>query len=260
MVTYTCVICNKIFDNTTSYKRHKDRKNTCLSIEETQIKKTNELEEKNNKLEEKFNKYKIKMNEKNNKYEEKINEYKNEIKELKLKLKEKINKDNSKMINSNIDIDNNNVVIKINEFGKENMDFNVNDVESILSKGTDSVLEFIKLLHFNENKPENHNVYISNMKYKKNVLIYNGQNWIIVDIEKILDDMIFKGMSFIKQCYDEMYKKKKRDNYILQNFNKTNKLIDDVFLILYNYRRFPIETRKKLEKYEKTKSMNVLLK
>ena len=81
-------------------------------------------------------------------------------------------------LNTNIT---NNITLKINPFGEENLDFLTNeDKLKIVNRCYMGVPELIKKIH---NKPENHNIFISNLKNnvmavlnKKNELEYNDYN------------------------------------------------------------------------------------
>jgi uncharacterized C2H2 Zn-finger protein len=63
-------------------------------------------------------------------------------------------------------------------FGNEDYSFISEDkLKSLLNKGFDSVPKLIEYLHFNKNKPENSNVYISNIK-DPYIMVFNGNKCI----------------------------------------------------------------------------------
>jgi hypothetical protein len=45
----------------------------------------------------------------------------------------------------------------------------------ILNKGFKSIQEYVNCIHFNSKKPENHNVYISNLR-DNYILVYDGRS------------------------------------------------------------------------------------
>ena len=55
-----------------------------------------------------------------------------------------------------------------------------------------------KKIHFNPTKPENHNIYISNLK-NNYVMIYNGNKWLIRDRDDSIQDIIDKNEGIIEQ-------------------------------------------------------------
>ena len=52
-----------------------------------------------------------------------------------------------------------------------------------------SVPSLIKEVHFNPNVPENHNIYISNIK-NKYAMVYDGTRWEIKDQDETIDKLI----------------------------------------------------------------------
>jgi hypothetical protein len=52
-----------------------------------------------------------------------------------------------------------------------------------------SVKHLIGNVHFNPDKPENHNVYISNIS-KNLALVYDGKDWVTKDQNEVIDDII----------------------------------------------------------------------
>ena len=70
--------------------------------------------------------------------------------------------------------------INVVAFGKENMDFNIDEIGK-LCQGNKTVPNLINYMHFNESKPENHNVYMPNRKNKNEVFVHNGVKWIFAD-------------------------------------------------------------------------------
>lgn len=61
------------------------------------------------------------------------------------------------------------------EYGKENISYlTTKDYAQIFNRGTMSVPALVEKVHFDKNKPENHNVYISNMRADY-ALVYNNE-------------------------------------------------------------------------------------
>ena len=90
---------------------------------------------------------------------------------------------------NNIHIQNkqiNNNTIKLVAFGNEDLSYITDTVcKKILNKGYMSVPGLIEHVHFDKNKPENHNIYVSNMR-NNNVMIF-----IKLPIESVYGKNIF---------------------------------------------------------------------
>ena len=145
---FKCNYCNKFFTRQDSLERHIQLR--CI------IKKKQE-----NQKEEIFNKLLDEMKKQNDKLEqiEKQNkELKNEISGIKTKNK---NINNGTINNNTLDQSNNinSFNIQLVAFGKEDYDkLTEKEYKIIINKGFKSVQEMVKSLHFNKNRPENHNI------------------------------------------------------------------------------------------------------
>ena len=250
MVKYTCPTCKKIFSQKGHITNHLNRKYPCelrTTEKDTKydllIKKIEEFE-KDKKI--------IK------KLQVKNKEFEKEIKKLK---KENANAISNVNNNSNNTINNTmlNVTFLPNAFGTENIDFlEDNDVISkkILNRGFQSLPEYIKTIHFDKNKPENHNIYIPNWRDKTRALVYDGENWNLEQTNSVITNLKDKGIEFIQRKYDELDKKNPIDAKIikklgrfLESYNTDEKekidiLNEDISLVLYNNRDIPSNTRK----------------
>ena len=63
------------------------------------------------------------------------------------------------------------------------------DIIKCLNHSNMCVPHLIEMIHLDPEKPENHNVYISNLK-NKYIMIYDGINGIRKDREELIIDMI----------------------------------------------------------------------
>ena len=164
-----CTECNKIFASEKSLKRHV--LNYCKSYEI--INKTDLIQK---------------------------------IYELK---KELIDKDLTKLDEININSKNNinvNTVnnITINAYGKEDLSHITDkDYKNIFSKCNSAIPMLIELVHFNEDKPENTNVYISNMK-SQFAYVYDGKKWILKNKNELIDDIYDNKCIILLEKYDDL--------------------------------------------------------
>ena len=112
-------------------------------------------------------------------------------------------------------------------------------------------------VHFNPNKPENHNIYISNLK-SKNIMVYMDGKWKIEDrVEHVTD--LYDDNHFVLEEWYAQYKNKYPE--IVKSFERYLKNKDDEDIIknikelitkmLYNERDIVEKTKILLEKNNK---------
>tara|TARA_A100001011_G_C14321225_1_gene850758 strand:+ start:2840 stop:3598 length:759 start_codon:yes stop_codon:yes gene_type:complete len=89
------------------------------------------------------------------------------------------------------------------------------------------VMSLIKRVHFNSNKPENMNIYISSIKGNY-VMVYKDNAWQIQDKKEQINDLYDYNEVVLGNWYDE-YKKKYPD--IIQSFQRYLKNKDDSDII-----------------------------
>ena len=103
----------------------------------------------------------------------------------------------------------------------------------------------IKRIHFNPKKPENHNVYISNIK-NKYIMIYDGNKWNLQNQDETIDDIMDTNEFVFEQKLEEWIENGKDYPDIMRKFNRylekkekdniINKVKDEIKLILFNNR------------------------
>ena len=62
------------------------------------------------------------------------------------------------------------------------------DYKKVLKRGNFCVPNLVDAIHFNPKKPENHNIYIPNMKTGY-VMCWNGESWDVRNREDVIDDI-----------------------------------------------------------------------
>jgi hypothetical protein len=188
---YICGYCKKKFTRKYHLMRHID--NNC------KMKKAND-----NKMEEVIS-ILIEMKEKTKILEKKLEECTKKNSEEIEKLKEE-NTKYKQIINNNtqnIKIDTMNV--NINPYGKEDIKhFTNTDYKYIFNRGTMGVPAFVEKVHFDKNKPENHNVYISNMRADYG-LLYDGNQWTIHNKEDLLENMYENKTVILLDQFEKRY-------------------------------------------------------
>ena len=279
MNEFKCSRCLKIFNRKYNLQRHLDRKMPCKVVEIKKSQKritenhreslriTENHSEKNEpKIEGKYtaceycnisilkrslNRHQRNSclsipNSKHKKLVEKYNNNKKHKNTLSI-----INNNNNTTINNNNTTNNNlnnclntnitnNITLKINPFGEENLDFLTNeDKLKIVNRCYMGVPELIKRIH---NIPENHNLFISNLKNnvmavlnKKNELEYNDYNEICEQlIEKNMNRLDDYFMEFESQLKASV--KKRMRTVIEKNYEGelTDKYMEDIKYYLMN--------------------------
>lgn len=275
MVKYSCV-CGKEFTDKCDYTRHINKKFPCVDktdvmnkmetferiLEElNQLKHDNEMLKKDNadlriQVQE-LNNVAFKTSKTSRKSKAVCNNKHNNINSD--NMSHNIENSNNHITNSNNQINNhynntNNNDIKVNfnvvAFGKENLDFITDDMCNSFCRGYQTIPNFVELVHFNKKKPEYSNVYMPNKKNKNEVLVFNGDKWILSDKNMIVEQLIDKGIDFVQGKLDELAKKNilspsrlnsvKRflDSYDTDETTEKTRLTRNIELILYNNKDF----------------------
>ena len=107
------------------------------------------------------------------------------------------------------------------------------------------VPHLVKRIHFNPKKPENHNVFISNLK-SGHIMIYDGKKWNTFNRDEIVDDIFDDKHDILEQKYEEwisigkdypiIYHKFKRYLEKINNDIVLKKVKDELKFTLYNNR------------------------
>lgn len=103
------------------------------------------------------------------------------------------------------------------------------------------VKALIEKVHFNKNKPENMNIYISSIKGKF-IMVYRDNKWQIRDRKQQIDDMYESNELILENWYDEYQEKYphiiKSFTRYLKNKEGDNELINnikyEILMMLYN--------------------------
>jgi len=146
----------------------------------------------------------------------KLEEANKNLQKEKKKLEKKIEKllDKVGTVNNN----NTNNIIVVNNYGKENTDYmTVEKIKKLLNRPYDSVQELIKMLHFNAEHPENHNVKITNKK-EPFALVWNDPIWELRKKKTVVKDLVDKGYMMIDTTYEDACHNKDAPNKKYINF------------------------------------------
>ena len=145
-------------------------------------------------------------------------------------------------INNTTNNNTQNIVI-VNNYGKENTDYlTVDKIKKLLDRPYDSIQDLIKMLHFNVDHPENHNVKITNKK-EQFALVWNDPIWELRKKKSVVKDMVDKGYMMIDTTHDEVsYDTNKtnkkyvkfQDNYEDDSTNIKDKIEEEAEIVIFN--------------------------
>ena len=175
------------------------------------------------------------------------------------KLKEEVSKYKNIVNNNtqnNIGTQNiqNNITFKINAYGTEDSSkITVTDYKRILGRGMNSVPAFVEKLHFDKNIPENHNVYISNLR-DEYVLMFDGKIWRLKDRDDALQQLYEDKGDILETKFEELIER--LDEPTIKMFKRFLKIKDDdeekikvikkeLKKVLYENREIVMKTRRK---------------
>ena len=236
---YRCNYCDKIYSENYNLNKH-------LKI--CKLKQEIELEENYNKLKEKLFINLIKeMDLMRKEHKSKLEKLKNEIKK---ENDEIINLKSKKIINNNINTNCNNTINQtINILSYKNTDMShitFNDYVKCLDRANFCVPQLLEAIHFNPNKPENHNIYIPNLKNNL-IMLFDGEGWNLHNRDDTIDEIYEDKTNILVDKVEDWEKMGKSINeVVLRKFNRylgkkdtpgiSNKIKDEIKLILYNKR------------------------
>jgi hypothetical protein len=121
-----------------------------------------------------------------------------------------LQKINKNLINGNNNNINTGTVnnIQIVKFGSEDIKSILSDkeIKKILNCKYKSIEESIKIVHFNDDRPEYRNIYITNLR-DNIAYVYNGNKFEAVQKHSVINQLIDQHMNNIEVSYDD-YKNK----------------------------------------------------
>lgn len=141
---------------------------------------------------------------------------------------------------------NNNNVLNIQLLNHNDTDYShltPNDYMNCINDCNKCVKTLIEKVHFNRDKPENRNIYLSNIKGKY-IMIYKDNSWQIQDKKRQIDDLYDNNEVVLENWYDEY---KEKYPHIIASFKRyltnrdedivLNNIKEEILLMLYNKRK-----------------------
>tara|TARA_B100000123_G_scaffold261827_1_gene229370 strand:+ start:303 stop:1196 length:894 start_codon:yes stop_codon:yes gene_type:complete len=229
----TCKYCHKSFKHRSGLSRH--IKYYCKKNDDEDLKEfVRLLNEKNEQLQKT-------MNHEMSKRDKQIEQLQKRLSKLSNKLQINNTTNNNGIINNNHNIILNNYKdTDLSHLTKQ-------DYQNMIKQVNHCIPKMIEKIHFNPNKPENMNVYISNMK-DKFIMMYKDGTWKLCnrnyEIDKMMDVKCAQISEWLdannqyealKQCFDRMEKN-------IENKEIKKDIQDEMKLVLYNNRGMLMET------------------
>jgi len=246
MVKYICDNCGKLFSKKYPYDKHISRKNSCskqigeVKGELHACKKCGKTYASYTTL---YKHAKICTTVLTFMDNRSINNINNQI-------QQNIEKQN----NLNVDGD-----VKVVKFGNENLSYISDDLyKQILGRGFKAVEEFIEHSHFNKRHPENHNIYIANLRDDL-IIYYDGDKWLVAARDDLMEDIIYAKSDFLFNKFTQLKERMKNCDIVKfmrfmderDEIQTMKRLKGDIKLQLYNNRDLPKGMRRRMERLEK---------
>ena len=184
---YECDFCKKAFSRYDSLNRHQKTCKEKKKEEEVKESMTELVKLLNGQLEG----YRKELDKRDIDFKKELDKRDKQIDEQNKQIQELIKK--AGINNNTINVQNN---IKLLGYSDTDIShLTDNDILKCLNHSNFCIPRLIEKIHFDVNKPENHNVYISNLK-NKYVMMYDGEKWNCKDrddqINSLIDDIIFE--------------------------------------------------------------------
>ena len=239
---YICEFCNKNFATRQSKSEHKIKsckfKNNNNNTNDKELLKNeiNDLKDKINIL--------LKSNKIHPKTLQKINTQNN------INNNTNNNIQNNNIQNNNINninnIQNNNINVTYVKFGNENLSeiLTEKEMKKILSHVRLSVEESIKMVHFNDNRPQYKNIFITNMKDNL-AYIFNGNKFEVKSKDFVLSDLLNNHLGNIESFIDDNnIEEENKNKHLFKFIREVNG--DDINKDNPNYKNYKLNNIKQL--------------
>jgi hypothetical protein len=261
---YVCNNCDKKFSTSSNLSKHK-KKGVCKKdgdqLTKEQLKDqlmkdeilkslTNEMKKSKEESEKQIKKLQDDLSEVKKEKVKEIKELKKEINMLKGSSTTINGNNNNNTLNSNSNNTNNIVLVN---YGGENLaKLDKKKLIECVSRGAfQSTVKLTDAIHFDPDHPENHNIYISNMK-NKYAMEYKNKRWNLVLKVDLIDKIYRNKKEFIEENLEEFYES--LTELQIQSLNewlntdedddKIKKIKTDIGLLLFNKRNIPMNKNK----------------
>ena len=243
---YECQYCNKILSYKQSYYRHLKICTEKKQDDEVKESMTELVKLLNKKLEEKdkeLEKQNKELEKQNKKFEKELTKRDKELDRRNKQIDELIKKAGINNSNNTINVQNNIKLLSYSDTDRSHL--TDRDILKCLKHSNFCIPHLIEKVHFDVNKPENHNIYISNLK-NKYVMMYDGNKWKCADRDEQITNLIDDNETIIEYRLEEWIENGNKYPEMMRKFNRyiekkdnnkvINKIKDEIKLLLYNNR------------------------
>lgn len=127
-----------------------------------------------------------------------------ELKQMYERLEQEMLKRNVTQIHVGDCTQNNNLILNIRPFGQENLDYLLTGddpaLKGILEDRGTFFQNLVKAIHFNEEHPENMNVYVSNLR-GKHALVYDGLQFSVKLKDETMNKLVVDKQTLLENTY-----------------------------------------------------------
>lgn len=245
---YKCEFCKR---GLSSYKNLWRHLKTCKEKkQEEEVKESmtelvkilnKKLEEKDKELEKQNRKFEKELTKRDKELEKRDKELEKQLSIKDKHIEELIKK--AGINNNTINVQNNIKLLSYSDTDRSHL--TDKDILKCLKHSNFCIPHLIEKVHFDVNKPENHNLYISNLK-NKYVMMYDGNKWECKDRDEQINNLIDDNEGIIEYKLEEWIENGGKYPEMMRKFNRyiekkdndkvINKIKDEIKLLLYNNR------------------------
>ena len=246
--------CNYCQKNLSSYKNLRRHLKTCKEKQ-----KDDTVRESMTELARLLNEKEKELNNKDKYYKKELESKENEMKKRDIQIEQLIEKAGLATTNNNTNNITNNIQNNIKLLNYKDTDtshLTENDYVRCLEHYNFCVPHLIRKIHFNPKKPENHNVYISNLK-NSYIMIYINNKWKVKNRDETILRMIDEKQVILEHKIQEWVESGNKYPKLMAKFSRyiqkreqndvINAIKEDIKLMLYNNRNMIIENNKLLK-------------
>jgi len=251
-----CKYCEKEFASYKNKWRH-ENKNCKKKKEEEEAKESMDklVNLLNEQMKEQKNEFKKELDKRDKEQNNQIKDFKNQLEKRDKQIEELIKKSGINNNNITQNIQNNIKLLAYKDTDISNI--TDKDIRTCMNHSNMCVPYLIKMIHLNPKKPENHNIYISNLK-NGYIMVYDGDKWDTLNRDDVIEDMINNRSCLIEDKVENWLENGKNYPIIMKKFERylekkendivLNKIKEEIRLMLFNNRNIIKNNNSEIDK------------